>query len=323
VRSKPTNRAADHFVAASSNRGLSRPYANCSLADCRPPGLVVPAASLGLRGRRTECRALDRLLAHARDEHSGVVVVRGEAEVGKTALLDYLAAGAHGFRIVRAIGIESEMELAYAGLHQLCATLLDGLEGLPAPQRDALSTAFGISAGEPPDRFLVGLAVLSLVSEVAEGRPLLAIVDDAQWLDRVSAQTLGFVARRLLAERIAFAFGLRDPSDEQELHRLPELVVTGLSDSAARALRDSVISAPVDQRPRQRAERARCPGPVSPSACPLSVLPIGVAVGSSGCPPRSCRGDRPGPRSRPPCLASRARRRRPRRGRCRRAGALR
>ena len=122
----------------------------------------------GLRGRRSESKALDRLLADARKDHSGVVVVRGEAGVGKTALLDYLAERADGFRIARAVGIESEMELAYAGLHQLCAPLLEGLEDLPAPQRDALSTAFGISAGEPPDRFLVGLAVLSLVSEVAE-----------------------------------------------------------------------------------------------------------------------------------------------------------
>ena len=156
------------------------------------------------------------------------MVVRGEAGVGKTALLDYLAERADGFRIARAVGIESEMELAYAGLHQLCAPLLDGLEDLPAPQRDALSTAFGISAGEPPDRFLVGLAVLSLVSEVAEGQPLLCIVDDAQWLDRVSAQTLAFVARRLLAERMVLAFGVREPSGDQELAGLPELVVTGL-----------------------------------------------------------------------------------------------
>src|ERR1700749_4330418 len=122
----------------------------------------------GLRGRRSECRELDGLLADARNDHSGVVVVRGDAGVGKTALLDYLAERADGFRIARAVGIESEMELAYAGLHQLCAPMLEGLEDLPGPQRDALSTAFGISAGEPPDRFLVGLAVLSLVSEAAE-----------------------------------------------------------------------------------------------------------------------------------------------------------
>ena len=122
----------------------------------------------GLRGRRSESKALDRLLVDARNDQSGVVVVRGEAGVGKTALLDYLAERADGFRVARAVGIESEMELAYAGLHQLAAPMLDGLADLPAPQRDALSTAFGISAGEPPDRFLVGLAALSLVSEAAE-----------------------------------------------------------------------------------------------------------------------------------------------------------
>jgi AAA ATPase domain len=138
----------------------------------------------GLRGRRSESKGLDGLLADARKDHSGVLVVRGEAGVGKTVLLDYLAERADGFRVARAVGIESEMEFAYAGLHQLCAPLLDGLEDLPVPQRDALSTAFGISAGEPPDRFLGGLAVLSLVSEVAERQPLLWIVDDAQWLDR-------------------------------------------------------------------------------------------------------------------------------------------
>jgi DNA-binding CsgD family transcriptional regulator len=206
----------------------------------------------GLRGRRTERKTLDRLLVDARNDHSGVLVVSGEAGVGKTALLEYLAGQADGFRIARAVGIESEMELAYAGLHQLCAPVLDGLKDLPAPQRDALSTAFGISAGDPPDRFLVGLAALSLVSEAAEEKPLLCIVDDAQWLDRVSAQTLAFVARRLLAERIVLAFGLREPSGEQELSGLPHLAVAGLGDDDARALLDSVMSGPVDQRVRDR-----------------------------------------------------------------------
>ena len=232
-----------------------------------------------LRGRRSESKTLDRLLADARKDHSGVVVVRGEAGVGKTALLDYLAERAHGFRIVRAVGIESEMELAYAGLHQLCAPLLDGLEGLPPPQRDALSTAFGISAGEPPDRFLVGLAVLSLVSEVAEGQPLLWIVDDAQWLDRVSAQTLGFVARRLLAERTVLAFGLRDPSGEQELAGLPELVVTGLGDGDARALLDSVISGPVDQRVRDRIVAETRGNPLALLELPRGLSPTELAFG--------------------------------------------
>ncbi len=233
----------------------------------------------GLRGRRTESKRLERLLADARQDHSGVVAVRGEAGVGKTALLDYLAERADGFRILRAVGIESEMELAYAGLHQLCAPLLAGLEDLPVPQRDALSTAFGLSAGEPPDRFLVGLAVLSLVSEAAEEKPLLCIVDDAQWLDRVSAQTLAFVARRLLAERTVLAFGVREPSGERELAGLPELVVMGLSDGDARALLDSVISGPVDQRVRDRIVAETRGNPLAVLELPRGLSPAELAFG--------------------------------------------
>src|SRR5919198_1447615 len=156
----------------------------------------VPA----LQGRRNECAALDRLLQDVRAQQSRVLVLRGEAGVGKTALLEYLVANASGCRIARAAGVESEMELAFAGLHQLCAPMLGRLRHLPSPQRDALNTAFGLSAGPPPDRFLVGLAVLNLLADAAEEQPLICIVDDAQWLDRVSAQTLAFVARRLLAE---------------------------------------------------------------------------------------------------------------------------
>ena len=148
---------------------------------------------------------------------SRVLVLRGEPGVGKTALLDYLATTGSGCRVVRAAGMESEMELAFAGLQQLCAPMLDRLEHLPGPQRDALGTAFGLSAGEAADRFLVGLAVLSLLSDVAEGQPLVCLVDDAQWLDRVSAQTLSFVARRLLAESVALVFAVREPSDAVEL----------------------------------------------------------------------------------------------------------
>ena len=233
----------------------------------------------GLRGRRPECKALDRLLATARKDRSGVVVVRGEAGVGKTALLEYLAERADGFRIARAVGIESEMELAYAGLHQLCAPLLDGLEDLPAPQRDALSTAFGISAGDPPDRFLVGLAALSLVSEAAEEKPLLCIVDDAQWLDRVSAQTLAFVGRRLLAERIVLAFGLREPCDERELAGLPDLLITGLGDDDARALLDSVISGPVDQPVRNRIVAETRGNPLALLELPRGLSPAELAFG--------------------------------------------
>ena len=161
-----------------------------------------PPQPSALLGRRGECDALDRLVAGVRAGQSQVLVLRGEAGVGKTALLEYLLGRAAGCRIARAAGVESEMELPFAGLHALCAPMLGRLRRLPGPQRDALSTAFGLAAGPPPDRFMVGLAVLSLLADVAEEQPLVCIVDDAQWLDRVSAQTLAFVARRLLAERV-------------------------------------------------------------------------------------------------------------------------
>ena len=169
---------------------------------------------------------LDRLIAAVRAGESRALVVRGEPGVGKTALLDYLAGQAPGFRVARAAGVQSEMELAFAGLHQLCAPMLDRLECLPGPQRDALRIAFGISAGPAPDRFLVGLAVLGLLAEVAEERPLLCLVDDEQWLDRASAQVLGFVARRLGAESVGLVFAARVTSGE--LAGLPELAVGGL-----------------------------------------------------------------------------------------------
>src|SRR3712207_2708117 len=180
--------------------------------------------SLGLLDRASEREVLEQLVAGVRAGESRVLVLRGEAGVGKTALLGHLSAAAEGCRIARAAGVESEMELAFAGLHGLCAQMLRRLRHLPSPQRDALSTAFGLSAGPPPDRFLVGLAVLSLLAEVAEERPLICIVDDAQWLDRVSAQTLTFVARRLLAERVGVVFGLREPGDEQALAGVPEQI---------------------------------------------------------------------------------------------------
>src|SRR5215208_1525385 len=182
-----------------------------------------------LLGRRSECEALDRLVAGVRAGEGQVLVLRGEAGVGKTALLDYLLGGTSGCRVARAAGVESEMELPFAGLHQLCAPMLDGLDLIPGPQRDALRTAFGLSTGEPPDRFLVGLAVLSLLAEVAEERPLICVIDDAQWLDLISAQTLSFVARRLLAERVALVFAVRESGDEVVLAGLPELAVRGLA----------------------------------------------------------------------------------------------
>ncbi|MCO1659929.1 helix-turn-helix transcriptional regulator [Pseudonocardia humida] len=213
----------------------------------------------GLLGRRSECAALDRLTADAREGRSRVLVLRGEAGVGKSALVEYLLGRAAGCRVARAVGVESEMEMAFAGLHQLCAPLLGHLDNLPGPQRDALCVAFGLSAGNPPDRFLVGLAVLSLLADAAEEQPLVCVVDDAQWLDRVSAQTLAFVGRRLLAERLALVIAVRGPipdlspgPDEDQLVGLPELVITGLRDEDARALLESAVPGRLDERVRDR-----------------------------------------------------------------------
>ena len=173
-----------------------------------------------LRGRAGECALLDDLLSAIRRGTSRSLVIRGEAGIGKTALLEHLVESARELSVVRAVGVESEMELAYAGLHQLCGPLLDRLPRLPAPQREALEIIFGVSAGAPPDRFLVGLAVLSLVSGAADERPLLCVVDDAQWLDQASALTLAFVARRLLAEPVGIVFAAREPGEE--LVHLPD-----------------------------------------------------------------------------------------------------
>ena len=206
----------------------------------------------GLLDRGRERGVLDGLVMEMRAGQSRALVLRGEAGIGKTALLEYLSAAAEGCRIVRAAGIESEMELAFAGLHALCAPMLGRLGNLPVPQRDALNTAFGMSAGPPPDRFLVGLAVLSLLADAAEERPLLCIVDDAQWLDRVSVQTLAFVARRLLAEQVGLVFALRDSGDERRLEGLTELVVEGLLADDARRLLDATIPGPFDTPVRDR-----------------------------------------------------------------------
>src|ERR1700722_6820383 len=205
-----------------------------------------------LRGRDGEQAALDRLLDEVRAGDSRVLVLRGEAGVGKTVLLDYVQEHASGCRVVRAAGVESEMELAFAVLHQLCAPLLNRLTRLPDPQSDALSTAFGLGAGAAPDRYIVGLAALGLLAEVAGERPLVCLVDDAQWLDRASAQALAFVARRLLAESVALVFSVREPSEDQDLPGLPELTVSGLSDADARALLESVVPGRLDDLVRDR-----------------------------------------------------------------------
>jgi DNA-binding CsgD family transcriptional regulator/tetratricopeptide (TPR) repeat protein len=230
-----------------------------------------------LRGRDEECAALDVLLASARKGKSRVLVIRGEPGVGKSALLDHMIASAADFRILRAAGVESEMELAFASLHQVCAPALDHLERIPGPRRNALSIAFGLSAGAIPDRFLVGVAALSLLSEVAEERPLLCAVDDAHWLDAVSAQALAFVSHRLFAESITIVFVTREPIDA--LSGLPELIVDGIRDPDARALLDSGIHGPLDERVRERIIAETRGNPLALLELPHGLTPAELAGG--------------------------------------------
>ncbi|MHB8693613.1 MAG: helix-turn-helix transcriptional regulator [Solirubrobacteraceae bacterium] len=230
-----------------------------------------------LYGRRVERGALERLLDAVRGGQSRVLVVSGEPGVGKTALLESAIGSASGFRVARAVGVESEMELAFAALQQLCAPLLDLLDRLPAPQRDALGVAFGLQAGDAPDRFLVGLAVLSLLAEVAEEQPFLAVVDDAQWLDRASAQVLVFVARRLLAESVALVLVTREPGDE--LQGFQELVVEGLRDGDARALLSSAVRVPLDEEVRDRLVAETRGNPLALLELPRGLTPAELAGG--------------------------------------------
>jgi DNA-binding CsgD family transcriptional regulator len=216
------------------------------MATCSP----IRGRATGLMGRRREREVLDRLIGAVRSGQSRALVVRGEPGVGKTALLEYLVEQASDCRVLRAAGVQSEMELAFAGLHQLFAPIDDRVERLPVPQRAALRTAFGVSPGPAPDRFLVGLAALSLLSEVAEERPVICLADDEQWLDRASSQALAFVARRLEAEGVAVVFAARAPSDA--IAGLPELVVDGLREDDARALLESVLTGPLDARVRDQ-----------------------------------------------------------------------
>jgi DNA-binding CsgD family transcriptional regulator len=232
-----------------------------------------------LRGRRSERETLDRLLESVRAGQSRVLVLRGEEGVGKSALLAYLLERAGGCRIARVVGVESELELAFAGLHQLCAPWLDRLERLPGPQRDALGTAFGLSAGDAPDRFLVGLAVLGLLSDAAAERPVVCVVDDVQWLDRASAQTLAFVARRLLAESVAMVFAVREPGAGQELSGFPEIVLGGLSNADARALLDTAIPGRLDEQVRNRIVAETRGNPLALLELPRDLTPAELAGG--------------------------------------------
>jgi len=184
------------------------------------------AAAPTLRGRHDERAVLDGLLEGARAGRSGALVLRGESGIGKTALLEHAVEAASDLTVLRAVGVEPELELAFGALHQVCAPILERLDGVPAPQGDALRVTFGLSEGRAPDRFMVGLATLSLLSEAAERRPVLCVVDDAQWLDRASAQALAFAARRLLAESVVMLFGAREPGEQ--LAGLPDLVIRGL-----------------------------------------------------------------------------------------------
>ena len=204
------------------------------------------ASPARLAGRVGECRTLGRLAGAVRSGQSRVLVLHGEPGAGKTALLDYLSEHAPGCQLARAAGVQSEMELAFAGLHQLCAPMLGRLDALPAPQRDALHIAFGISTGPAPDPFLIGLAVLGLLSEAAAGEPLLCVVDDQQWLDRASARVLGFVARRLAADPVGLVFAARQPG--AELAGLPELAVGDLDEDDSRSLLESALPGALDNQ---------------------------------------------------------------------------
>jgi DNA-binding CsgD family transcriptional regulator len=230
-----------------------------------------------LRGRRDERSVLDKLLDEARTGHSGVLVLRGEAGVGKTALLEHASESASDFMLLRAAGVESEMELAFAALHQLCAPLHDFLDRLPAPQRDALAITFGLRIGAVPDRILVDLAILSLFAEAAQERPTLCVVDDAQWLDRASAQALGFVARRLLAEPIALLFGARETTDA--FARLPELSIEGLDDADASKLLASVIPGRLDDRVADQIVAEAHGNPLALLELPRGLSPAQLAGG--------------------------------------------
>jgi DNA-binding CsgD family transcriptional regulator len=256
-------------------------------ADSASPGRAWYAAGRAarLRDRSDETGVLVGLVTAVRSGQSRVLVVRGEPGVGKTALLDYLAEQAAGCRVVRAAGMHSEMELAFGGLHQLLAPVLDRSERLPVRQREALRTAFGFGAGPAPDRFLVAMAVLGLISEVAGEQPLVCVVDDEQWLDQASAQALGFVARRLAADPVGLVFGARVPG--VELAGLPELTVEGLPEGDARALLDSALAGPLDTRVRDQIVAEAEGNPLALLELPRGMTPAELAggFGLPGAPP--------------------------------------
>ena len=239
--------------------------------------MVTRAPGEKLRGRQREREVLDRALEATRDGQGTVLAVYGDPGVGKTALLEYAIEAASDFRIARAVGVEGEMELAFAALRQLCSPSLDLMDHLPDPQRDALKVAFGLSAGRPPNPFFVGLAVLTLLSEAAEEQPLLCVVDDAQWLDRASARALAFLARRLLAEKIALVFATRELGDA--FAGLPEIHVQPLGRRDARALLESVLSARLDEHVLDRIVAETRGNPLALLELPRGLTPAQLAGG--------------------------------------------
>ena len=239
--------------------------------------MVTKASGQQLLGRQREREVLDRVLEAARDVHGGVLAVYGEPGVGKTALVEYAIEAAPDFRVARAVGVEGEMELGYAALHQLCSPSLDLVDRLPDPQREAFEIALGLSAGRPPSPFLVGLAVLNLLSEAAVEQPVLCAIDDAHWLDRASARVLAFVARRLLAERIAMVFAARTPIGS--LVGLAELHVEPLGHRDARTLLDSILPGRLDERVLERIVVESRGNPLALLELPHGLAPAQLAGG--------------------------------------------
>src|SRR5262249_29014933 len=250
---------------------------------------VTSGSARRLVDRRSERDVLDRLLATVRGGQSAVLSLVGPPGIGKTALLEYAIEAARGFRVARAVGVEWEMELPFAALQQLCAPMLDRLERLPGPQRNALGVAFGLSPGATRDPFLVGLAALSLLSAVGDEQPLLCVVDDAQWLDRASAQALAFVARRLLAERVSLVIATRAPIEE--LRGLPELGVEGLRNADARTLLASVLRVPLTEAVGERILAESRGNPLALLELPrgLTTVELGSVFGASDAPALSGR----------------------------------
>jgi len=239
--------------------------------------MVATAHSPGLVGRQRELAVLDRLLADARTGRGAVLVVQGDPGAGKTALLEYAASAGDDFHVIRAAGAEGEEDLDYAVLQQLCLPIIELSTRLPDPQREALDVAFGRSSGHAPSPFLVGLAVLSLLSETAEQQPLFCVVDDAQWLDGATAQALAFVARRLLAERIVLAFATREPG--AGFARFPQLRIDPLGRRDARTLLDSVLPARLDEPVLERIVAETGGNPLAILELPQGLTPAQLAGG--------------------------------------------